>query len=53
MLIFRWIWLILVAFGVCANVAARSADTTEFRVGAADKDITPPVGIPMWGYGPP
>ena len=23
----------------------------SFRVGAADKDITPPVGIPMWGYG--
>ncbi len=22
----------------------------EFRAGAADIDITPPVGIPMWGY---
>ena len=30
---------------------ARAADSTDFRVGAADKDITPPVGIPMWGYG--
>ena len=36
---------------VVRNVEARSADTTEFRVGAADKDVTPPVGIPMWGYG--
>lgn len=30
---------------------ASASDSTTFRVGAADKDITPPVGIPMWGYG--
>ncbi len=24
---------------------------TDFQAGAADKDITPPPGIPMWGYG--
>jgi neutral ceramidase len=41
----------------CALVAAfalgdaRAADSTDFRVGAADKDITPPAGVPMWGYG--
>jgi neutral ceramidase len=35
----------LVAFEVNAS------DSTDFRAGAADKDITPPVGIPMWGYG--
>jgi hypothetical protein len=26
-------------------------DGSKFRAGAADKDITPPAGIPMWGYG--
>jgi neutral ceramidase len=51
MLLFRWICLVFAAVGVGANVDAHAADTTEFRVGAADKDITPPVGIPMWGYG--
>jgi neutral ceramidase len=30
---------------------ASASDGTAFRAGAADKDITPPVGIPMWGYG--
>ena len=30
---------------------AIAGDGTEFRAGAADKDITPPPGIPMWGYG--
>jgi hypothetical protein len=30
---------------------AGAADGAGFRVGAADKDITPPPGIPMWGYG--
>jgi hypothetical protein len=24
---------------------------TDFQAGAADKDITPPPGVPMWGYG--
>jgi hypothetical protein len=36
---------------VLAVGQARAADSTEFRAGAADKDITPPVGVPMWGYG--
>ena len=30
---------------------AGAADDPAFRVGAAEKDITPPPGIPMWGYG--
>jgi neutral ceramidase len=46
----RLIWtcalLATLAFG-----EASAADSTDFRVGAADRDITPPVGIPMWGYG--
>ena len=28
-----------------------AGEGTAFRVGAAEKDITPPPGIPMWGYG--
>jgi hypothetical protein len=32
-------------------IARASADGTEFRAGAAEADITPPPGIPMWGYG--
>jgi len=34
-----------------ASVEVGAADGTEFRAGAGEKDITPPVGIPMWGYG--
>ena len=41
----------MVALGLWMGVDARAAQTVDFRVGAADKDITPPVGIPMWGYG--
>jgi neutral ceramidase len=32
-------------------VASGAADSPAFRVGAAASDITPPEGIPMWGYG--
>src|SRR5262245_29442374 len=44
----RWTCALLaiLAFG-----DASAADSTDFRVGAADKDITPPVGVPMCGYG--
>ncbi len=27
------------------------AGAADFRVGAGEKDITPPAGMPMWGYG--
>jgi neutral ceramidase len=47
----RWICVVLAALGLWMGVDAGAAQTVEFRVGAADKDITPPVGIPMWGYG--
>ena len=30
---------------------AGASDDPAFRVGSADADITPPPGIPMWGYG--
>lgn len=29
-----------------------AVDANGFRVGASDADITPPPGLPMWGYGP-
>ena len=44
----KWAYALFATF---ALAEARAADSTDFRVGAADKDITPPVGIPMWGYG--
>ncbi len=47
----RWIGLLMVALAGYPAVAASTADGADFRVGAADKDITPPPGIPMWGYG--
>ena len=42
------------AFGLLALLTVVEASAfggTDFQVGAADKDITPPAGIPMWGYG--
>jgi neutral ceramidase len=48
----RWTFALTVAVLAGLPVVAASAgDGTEFRAGAADKDITPPTGIPMWGYG--
>ena len=37
--------------GELPAVAMGAGEGVEFRAGAADKDITPPEGIPMWGYG--
>jgi hypothetical protein len=34
-----------------AGVVRGASDGAAFRVGTADRDITPPPGIPMWGYG--
>jgi hypothetical protein len=36
---------------LAGSVVARGEDARGFRVGAGEKDITPPAGIPMWGYG--
>jgi neutral ceramidase len=49
----RWARISALAIGlaVASGVSAQAADSADFRVGAADKDITPPPGIPMWGYG--
>jgi neutral ceramidase len=46
----RRLWLVYVLAGL-VGVQANAEDSTDFRVGAASKDITPPVGVPMWGYG--
>jgi neutral ceramidase len=48
---FRWVCVLIVGLVGMASAPARAADGAGFRVGAADKDITPPTGIPMWGYG--
>lgn len=43
-------------FGIALGIAvvaspAVAKDKAEFKVGMAARDITPPTGIPMWGYG--
>ncbi len=38
-------------FALFSIAASSGSAATDFQVGAADKDITPPPGIPMWGYG--
>ncbi len=47
-------WIGVMAVLVMAGrpaVASGAAESAAFRVGAAAADITPPAGIPMWGYG--
>jgi neutral ceramidase len=39
---------------LAASLLGLLADTSrgaEFRAGAAQREITPPAGVPMWGYG--
>lgn len=36
---------------VAIPVSAYADDAVPFEVGVATRDITPPTGIPMWGYG--
>ncbi len=47
----RWMCALTVALLGLQAVVAAAADGPKIRAGAADKDITPPIGIPMWGYG--
>jgi hypothetical protein len=42
---------VLIAILAAPAVASVKAAGDAFRAGAAGKDITPPPGIPMWGYG--
>jgi hypothetical protein len=42
--------LVVAIVGVTA-ARAGALDSTEFRAGSGESDITPPAGIPMWGYG--
>jgi hypothetical protein len=42
------LWMLLTG---CPVLVLGDSDRPEFRAGAASKDITPPFGIPMWGYG--
>ena len=47
----RWTCVLVGVMAAVTAVGAGAADGTDFRVGAGEKDITPPAGIPMWGYG--
>src|SRR5271167_501252 len=42
---------LVLALPVLAVARVSAAESGDFRVGAADRDITPPAGLPMWGYG--
>lgn len=42
---------IVVAVLLAASSVFADGDSTAFMAGAATADITPPVGLPMWGYG--
>jgi neutral ceramidase len=46
----RNVFLSLFLFGALPPALA-DEEPAPFRVGFAQRDITPPVGIPMWGYG--
>jgi hypothetical protein len=49
----NWTCLLVTLMAVLTmdDVVAVAMETTDFRAGAAERDITPPPGIPMWGYG--
>jgi neutral ceramidase len=47
----KWTCALVTAMAGFAGGQTQAADSSDFRVGAADKDITPPPGVPMWGYG--
>jgi neutral ceramidase len=49
----RVAWMVLATFGLLGALPAEGGGSgvPGFRAGAADRDITPPVGVPMWGYG--
>jgi hypothetical protein len=43
--------ILALAMALLPTVAAE-APASSFRAGSAELDITPPPGLPMWGYGP-
>jgi len=47
----KWTCVLIGALAAPVALETSAAESTEFRAGAAEKDITPPTGIPMWGYG--
>jgi hypothetical protein len=48
----RWIWVLAGALAGPLASWASASDGVSFQAGSAAKNITPPLGIPMWGYGP-
>jgi hypothetical protein len=47
----KWAGVLVAVLAALWVRDACAADSSDFRAGAAERDITPPVGIPMWGYG--
>lgn len=43
-------WVCAAGLGLLVSAQGFAADT-EFKVGAAKRDITPQAAVPMWGYG--
>lgn len=41
----------LAALALMMFVSAFGAQAADFKAGYAERDITPPEGLPMWGYG--
>lgn len=47
----RGAWWIAALVIVACGVRAEEGERPVFKAGAATIDITPPIGLPMWGYG--
>ena len=43
--------LVIASIAVALSTSGRCEDAVRVTVGAAREDITPPIGLPMWGYG--
>ncbi len=43
--------LLVLAIGGFVATEVQATDGVDFQVGVGEKDITPPEGVPMWGYG--
>ncbi|MBX7167282.1 MAG: neutral/alkaline non-lysosomal ceramidase N-terminal domain-containing protein [Pirellulales bacterium] len=47
-----WLSLVLLSLAIETAAAGDASEASpQFLVGVAKRDITPPIGMPMWGYG--
>jgi hypothetical protein len=44
-------WTGIMALFTTLSASAIAAEPNAFRAGSAEQEITPPAGLPMWGYG--